>query len=325
MQDDEVPCAGYTRVGVGLADLAQHRHRAQGRWRDAAANISDNGGLAVGQAENMRRVDSWVDAANNHHVAGRIDGQKRVEAVRGESRVASRQVCDTGHESSWRAVESTPSNRRCPGRVTHCGGTVMVRTKCTKRAAADVCAREGFHCNLYDNSPTGDTGSTLTPSLAPTNPTLLMIQSTWDCRGQSIAATSVASSSTIGGQMPASSSTRCCAADQSGNKEALGIPKRSQARSAHETLSRSESRWLVRSATTTPSPQNTSLTTLGGSTTDPQLIATSTVPSATACSKSGGHILRTSRGMSGACRRRGAAKGGGEARGAAGGGRNHTQ
>ena len=60
--------------------------------------------------------------------------------------------------------------------MTHFGGTATVRTKCTKRAAADVCAREGFHCNLYDSSPTGDTGSTFTPSLVPTNPTLLMIQ-----------------------------------------------------------------------------------------------------------------------------------------------------
>ena len=130
-----------------------------------------------------------------------------------------------------------------------------------------------------------------------------MTHSTPDCLVHPVAPTSVVSNSRVGGKMPAVSSSRRCPSAHSGNKDALGIPKASPAKSVRSMLSRLARRWVERSPTKARSAQKTSPTTPGGSTAKPHVSPTSTTPSTTACCKSSGHIRWTSRLMSGACRR----------------------
>src|ERR1700728_331641 len=92
------PAGSLTDFGravlIRLADLGEHCHRAQRRWRDAASDVAEHRGLAVVEAENRCGVDARVDAPDDHHVPVRVEPQVGVEVAGREYCVAFSQIID---------------------------------------------------------------------------------------------------------------------------------------------------------------------------------------------------------------------------------------
>jgi hypothetical protein len=96
MQDDEVP-SGTDFTTTGFGDDAQHRHRLERCWSNAAADIADHGGFSGREAEYIDRIDAGIDATDNHRLQRRYDLQVCGKAVAGEGLVAQGQGVNDTH------------------------------------------------------------------------------------------------------------------------------------------------------------------------------------------------------------------------------------